>query len=110
MRRARAIKDVPFVGDVAWPTSPRCRATAWKRGLSLWLTPKHTKLELYLNAGVRLVWLMDPRTETVEELRPAASGAQGKLQSRLLHADASDVLEDGEVLAGFRLPVADVFA
>jgi hypothetical protein len=59
---------------------------------------------------VRLVWLVDPRTETVEELRPAAGGAQGRLQSRVLSADLSGVLEDDEVLPGFHLSVRDVFA
>jgi Uma2 family endonuclease len=69
-----------------------------------------TKLDLYINAGVRLVWLVDPRARTVEEVRPDAGGARGPAHSRMLRADAGDVLEEANVLPGFRLSVADVFA
>ncbi len=70
----------------------------------------HTKLAMYIEAGVRLVWLVDPRTQTVEEVRPVPGGSQSAVQSRMLRADAGEVLADADVLPGFRLAVADVFA
>ncbi len=69
-----------------------------------------TKLGLYIATGVRLVWLVDPRTRTVEELRPDPVEPRGGTHSRVLRANASDVLEAEDVLPGFRLSVADVFA
>ncbi|MBV9599254.1 MAG: Uma2 family endonuclease [Chloroflexi bacterium] len=69
------------------------------------------KVELYMNSGVRLVWLVDPRTRRVEEVRPAAGGSQqAAVQSRVRRAEAGDVLEDAQVLPGFRLSLAAVFA
>ena len=32
------------------------------------------KVAMYLAAGVRLVWLVDTRTQTVEEVRPDSAG------------------------------------
>jgi Uma2 family endonuclease len=68
------------------------------------------KVDLYINTGVRLVWLVDPRTETVEEVRPDPAGPHFGTHSRVLTADAGDVLQAEEVLPSFRLSVADVFA
>lgn len=68
------------------------------------------KVELYMSSGVRLVWLVDPRTETVEEVRAVAGEAQPAVQSRVLRGEDGDVLEDADVLPGFHLSVADVFA
>jgi Uma2 family endonuclease len=69
-----------------------------------------TKLGLYIATGVRLVWLVDPRAQTVEELRPEPADAQGGSRGRVLRADTGDVLEAEDVLPGFRLSVSDVFA
>jgi Uma2 family endonuclease len=63
-----------------------------------------------MGAGVRLVWLVDPRAQTVEELRPDPDEPRGGTHSRLLSAEVGDVLEAEDVLPGFRLSVADVFA
>src|SRR5438128_4876671 len=68
------------------------------------------KLDLYIAAGVRLVWLVDPRTQTVEELHSDPAGPHVETPRRVLRADAGDVLEVDDVLPGFRLSVADVFA
>lgn len=58
------------------------------------------KLRVYLDAGVPLVWVVDPRRRSVAVHRP-------NLAIRLL-AEGDDL--DGEaVLPGFRLPVADLF-
>jgi Uma2 family endonuclease len=69
-----------------------------------------TKVDLYMRSGVRLVWLVDPPAETVEEVRTVAGGAQGAVQSRVLRAAEGHVMEDADVLPGFRLSVSDVFA
>ena len=64
------------------------------------------KLSLYLEVRVPLVWLVDPQKQTVEEVRAPASGLG---DSRLMRADAGDVLEGDELLPGFQLSVADIF-
>lgn len=60
------------------------------------------KIEAYLAAGVRLVWLIEPGARAVRVYTP--SGAE-----RRLRATAGDVLEAEPVLPGFRLPLADLF-
>jgi Uma2 family endonuclease len=69
-----------------------------------------TKIGLYVRTGVRLVWLVDPRTETVEEVRPSAPGHEAAYQSHVLSADRGDMLQAADVLPGFSLSVAQVFA
>jgi Uma2 family endonuclease len=55
----------------------------------------------YFAAGVQLVWLVDPRTRTVEVFTSPE-------QSVLLHADHT--LGGGTVLPGFTLSVRELFA
>ncbi len=58
------------------------------------------KLREYFDAGVRLVWLIDPRTRTaVVHTSPKASTKLGQGQS----------LDGGDVLPGFALPLAELF-
>lgn len=59
------------------------------------------KLRDYFTAGVRLVWFVDPPARTVTVFTAPE-------QSRLLHE--SDVLDGGEVLPGFTLPLVELFA
>lgn len=59
-----------------------------------------TKAELYLGTGVRLLWLVRPRTRTIEVHR-----ADGSHQ--VLHMD--DALDGEDVVPGFHLPVAELF-
>ncbi len=59
------------------------------------------KLALYMEAGVPLVWWVDPVKERVIVYRPGQPGQTCRV---------GDVLEGGKVLPGFRLPVADIFA
>lgn len=69
-------------------------------------SPSHAMAELYgkaidyLEAGTREVWVVDPQTRTVTVFRP-----DGGL--RLLRE--ADALEGGDILPGFRLPVAEIF-
>lgn len=59
------------------------------------------KTALYLEAGVRLVWAVDAARRTVRVRRPDGT-------DRLL--TANDVLDGEDVLPGFRLPIAQLFA
>lgn len=59
------------------------------------------KIALYGRAGVPLVWLVEPWTQRVTVY------ALGR-ERRILRA--GDTLDGGDVVSGFRLPVADVFA
>ena len=59
------------------------------------------KVAMYLQAGTPLVWLVNPATRTVvvfpSEMDPVTLGA-------------SDFLDGGDVLPGFSVPVAEIFA
>ncbi len=57
------------------------------------------KLADYLNAGTT-VWIVDPEAKTVEIYSP------NKPSIKLAE---SDTIDGGDVLAGFQLPVKDIF-
>jgi Uma2 family endonuclease len=58
------------------------------------------KLREYFEAGVRLVWLIDPRT------RSAVVHTSPEMMTKLAE---DQVLDGGEVLPGFALPLRDLF-
>jgi Uma2 family endonuclease len=58
------------------------------------------KITDYLRAGVRMVWLVDPHTETVTVY-------QSLTQMKILLAE--DTLTGEDILPGFSVPVADLF-
>jgi Uma2 family endonuclease len=58
------------------------------------------KVDLYLSGGVRLLWYVDPRRQTVSVYRP------GRAPTTL---GIGDELDGEGVLPGFRLAIADVF-
>lgn len=58
------------------------------------------KVSMYLEAGVRIVWQVDPPSRTVTVFRPDAPP-----RSR---SDA-DVLDGDEVLPGLNIPIASIF-
>jgi len=58
------------------------------------------KVQDWLAAGCRTVWVVDPTSQTVSVYR-------GSHETTLLTVD--DELTDAELLPGFHLPVADVF-
>lgn len=60
----------------------------------------HDKVMDYLDAGTRLVWVVAPRRRTVTVYQPGGA-------ARVLRED--DELDGGDVLPGFRLPVAALF-
>jgi Uma2 family endonuclease len=59
------------------------------------------KLQFYLLHGVRLVWVIDPDARTARVFRPGED-------AQLLTVD--DILDGGDLLPGFRVALADVFA
>ncbi|MGH2618432.1 MAG: Uma2 family endonuclease [Thermomicrobiales bacterium] len=59
------------------------------------------KIEMYQEAGVLLIWLVDPDAKTVTVI------AAGKA-TRVLQTD--DTLDGGDILPGFSVPVAEIFA
>lgn len=58
------------------------------------------KLQEYLDAGVRLIWVVHPETRTVDVLRP--DGRNSRLRE-------GDTLGGEDVVPGFSLPVARIF-
>lgn len=58
------------------------------------------KIEEYLRAGVRLVWVIDPLSRTVDVYRP--QGSDNRLREH-------DELSGEDVLPGFRCPVRELF-
>jgi Uma2 family endonuclease len=60
----------------------------------------HEKVMEYLEAGVRLVWIVHPRPHTVTLYTPDRTG-------RIL--TESEALDGGEVLPGFRLALTSLF-
>jgi Uma2 family endonuclease len=58
------------------------------------------KVDEYLRAGVRLVWVIDPQSRTVAVHRP--DGSDSRLREQ-------DELSGEDVLPGFRCPVRDLF-
>jgi Uma2 family endonuclease len=61
------------------------------------------KAQRYLAAGVRLVWIVWPKSRQVDVWRPGAAQPVATL-------GPGDVLDGLDVLPGFTHPVADLFA
>ena len=58
------------------------------------------KVEEWLTAGCRMVWVINPRRETVEVYRP-------NVDFTILRR--TDTLDGGDVVEGFQCPVQDIF-
>ena len=54
----------------------------------------------WLAAGCRMVWVVDPETTTVAVYRPDAGVRTLRIP---------EVLDGGDVVAGLRLPLAEIF-
>jgi len=59
------------------------------------------KVEAWLTAGCRMVWVINPRRETVEVYRPNVD---------FIILRGTDTLDGEDVVEGFRCPVQDIFA
>lgn len=58
------------------------------------------KVEAWLTAGCRMVWVINPRRETVEVYRPNAD---------FTILRGTDILDGGDVVEGFQCSVQDIF-
>lgn len=58
------------------------------------------KVQQYLAAGARLVWVIDPEDRTAAVYRP---------DHEMLLLEADGVLDGADVLPGFRLPLAEIW-
>lgn len=58
------------------------------------------KIAMYLQAGVQLVWLVDPAKQTVTIFRPDGT---------ITVANEDDLLDGGEVIPGFSVAVSEIF-
>jgi len=106
MRLAPGLLRLPDVSFVRWAAPPSPDA-AYAPDLAVEiLSERNTRREIdrkrreYFAAGTRLVWIVDPRAETV------AVYTDPDTHTLLTSADT---LTGGDVLPGFRLPVADLF-
>jgi Uma2 family endonuclease len=103
------IPDVSFYRKGRLPKRSECRAFAEVAPdlavevLSPSNTPAEMKLKRkhYFEAGVRLVWIVDPVKRTVDVYT-------SKTKYRTLTEE--DTLDGGEVLPGFELPLRELFA
>ncbi len=102
--------DVSFVPWSELPDEELPTAAIWNIIPALAvevLSPSNTAAEIdrkiaeLFELGTRLVWVVDPATES------AAVYTRGKKPKRV---GPGDVLEGGKVLPGFRLPLSDLFA
>jgi Uma2 family endonuclease len=59
------------------------------------------KVGEYLAAGTPLIWVIEPKSETAAVYRSLTDVA---------HVPADGTLDGGEVLPGFQMPLADLFA
>ena len=64
------------------------------------LTDVYEKVEEWLNAGTRMVAVVNPRDRTVSVHTPESVATLSE----------NDTLDGGDVVPGWRLPVADIFA
>jgi Uma2 family endonuclease len=102
--------DVAFVSYQRWPRDRKMRrANAWEVVPDLAvevISPTNlaeavaVKIQEYFQVGVRLVWVIYPRLCQIDVYESAT-------QSRILKK--TDELIGGEVVPGFRLPVAALF-
>jgi Uma2 family endonuclease len=102
--------DVAFISRDRWPIDePAPQAEAWDVVPDLAVevvSPTNSasdlveKIEDYLRVGVRQIWAVYPVQEVVHVFDSPTT-------ARILRRD--DTLEGGEVVAGFRLPLATLF-
>jgi Uma2 family endonuclease len=64
----------------------------------------HRKALRYIKYGVRLVWVVYPDDKTVDAYMPSVAG-----DATVQEIGIDGVLDGGEVLPGFTLPVRDLF-
>jgi Uma2 family endonuclease len=101
--------DVCFVSHARAQQTPREEKTLWSSPdlavevLSKGNTAKEMKRKLreYFAGGARLAWYIDPRTQTARSYTA---------ENNEVFVPADGALDGGEVLPGFKLSLADLFA
>ena len=63
-------------------------------------TEVEEKVEEYLNAGARAVWVVDPRRRTITDYRSSAD---------ITILTENDRLDGTDIIPGFSCPLAEVF-
>ncbi len=113
MRLFPGLVRIPDVAFVSWDRlpgkhRPKAKLPTLAPDLAVEvLSESNTKAEMkrkrhdYFSVGVRLVWLADPKTRTVD----VYTG-----EKKLTRLTAADVLDGGDVPPGFRLSVREWFA
>lgn len=113
MRLAPALFRAPDIAFISWGRVPGGRLSEDSLAEVVpdlaveVLSPSNTKAEMarkrreYFDAGVRLVWEVDPRDRTV---------AVFDAPERSTVLEAPRTLDGGDVLPGFALPLRDLFA
>lgn len=100
--------DLSFVSNARLPAREYA-GTYWRMAPDLAveiLSPSNRPAEVlrkaseYIDAGSRLVWLVDARRRTVTVVRPGVDPVT---------LGADDALDGADVLPGFRLPLAELF-
>ena len=64
------------------------------------------KVEEWLTAGCRMVWVINPRRETVEVYRP---NVDFTICTHVCGGNGYDTLAGGDVIEGFQCQVQDIF-
>ena len=101
--------DVAFVSYARWPTAVVAREPAWNIVPDLAIEiigptdlaeEIDRKITNYFQAEVRLVWVLYPDSDRVY-------GYQSPTHVSIL--ERTDTLDGGEILPGFRLPIAQLY-
>ena len=106
--------DTMREADVMFISTARLKDAGPKQGLSLIppdlaveiVSPSDRwsevveKVETYLRAGVKIVWVVDPKTRTAQVYRFGQS---------VLSLHESDALDGAEILPGFRMELEGIF-
>ena len=81
-----------------WPLAPDLAVEVLSPGDTY--SEVSEKVEDWLNAGARAVWIIDPRRRVVSVHRSMTD---------VLHLSEADELDGGEVVPGFRCEVSEIF-
>jgi Uma2 family endonuclease len=105
-RERTYVPDLVFVSRQHLPITQRHLHRAPDLAVEILSPDQHwaqflDKIQFYLLHGVRLVWVIDPATSTVTVQVPGED-------ARILRP--GDHLDGGDVLPGFSLPIAEMFA
>lgn len=107
--------DTVRAPDIAFVRAERIQATGRVEGYGEGapdlavevLSPGNTKREMaekveeYFAAGARLVWIVNPKSKTITVYRSLTD---------IITLTEKDTLDGGEVVPGFQIPIAEIFA